>query len=303
MLGVIFTLFISFPFQEWMQLKYFFVALAIMSITGLRDDILALDPMRKLIGQFLPVVVLVVFGNVSLNSFYGTFDALVFPAWVGWVITIFTIIILTNAYNLIDGLDGLAGTIGLVILLFFGCWFYTAGFPYFSIIAFAFCGSIVAFLIFNWQPSKIFMGDTGALAIGLVLSYLSIHFINLNYDLREDHPVRFQASIGTAVCVLIIPIFDTLRVIILRLRKFQSPFQADKNHLHHQFLNLGFSHSKTSLILGGLNFAFIILAWILRNKTDKLILPLAIIICLVINQILRVAQKKYAVARGKGINS
>ena len=303
MLGVIFTLFISFPFQEWIQLKYFFVALAIMSITGLRDDILALDPMRKLIGQFLPVVVLVVFGNLSLNSFYGTFDALVFPAWVGWVITIFTIIILTNAYNLIDGLDGLAGTIGLVILLFLGCWFYTAGFPYFSIIAFAFSGSIVAFLIFNWQPSKIFMGDTGALAIGLVLSYLSIHFINLNYDLREDHPVHFQASIGTAVCVLIIPIFDTLRVIILRLRKFQSPFQADKNHLHHQFLNLGFSHSKTSLILGGLNFAFIILAWILRNKTDKLILPLAIIICLVINQILRVAQKKYAVARGKGINS
>ena len=299
MLGVIFTLFISFPFQEWIQLKYFFVALAIMSITGLRDDILALDPMRKLIGQFLPVVVLVVFGNVSLNSFYGTFDALVFPPWVGWVITIFTIIILTNAYNLIDGLDGLAGTIGLVILLFFGCWFYTAGFPYFSIIAFAFCGSIVAFLIFNWQPSKIFMGDTGALAIGLVLSYLSIHFINLNYDLREDHPVHFQASIGTAVCVLIIPIFDTLRVIILRLRKFQSPFQADKNHLHHQFLNLGFSHSKATLMLGGLNISFVVIAWILRNNSDRLILPLAIVICLVINQILKVAQKKYAIDKRK----
>ncbi len=299
MLGVIFTLFISFPFQEWIQLKYFFVALAIMSITGLRDDILALDPMRKLIGQFLPVVVLVVFGNVSLNSFYGTFDALVFPPWVGWVITIFTIIILTNAYNLIDGLDGLAGTIGLVILLFFGCWFYTAGFPYFSIIAFAFCGSIVAFLIFNWQPSKIFMGDTGALAIGLVLSYLSIHFINLNYDLREDHPVHFQASIGTAVCVLIIPIFDTLRVIILRLRKFQSPFQADKNHLHHQFLNLGFSHSKATLMLGGLNISFVVLAWILRSNSDRLILPLAIVICLVINQILKVAQKKYAIDKRK----
>ena len=299
MLGVIFTLFISFPFQEWIQLKYFFVALAIMSITGLRDDILALDPMRKLIGQFLPVVVLVVFGNVSLNSFYGTFDALVFPPWVGWVITIFTIIILTNAYNLIDGLDGLAGTIGLVILLFFGCWFYTAGFPYFSIIAFAFCGSIVAFLIFNWQPSKIFMGDTGALAIGLVLSYLSIQFINLNYDLREDHPVHFQASIGTAACVLIIPIFDTLRVIILRLRKFQSPFKADKNHLHHQFLNLGFSHSKATLMLGGLNISFVVLAWILRSNSDRLILPLAIVICLVINQILKVAQKKYAIDKRK----
>ena len=300
MLGVIFTLFISFPFQEWIHLKYFFVALAIMFITGLRDDILALNPVRKLIGQFLPVVVLVVFGNVSLNSFYGTFDALVFPTWVGWVITIFTIIILTNAYNLIDGLDGLAGSIGLVILLFFGCWFFIAGYPYFSIIAFAFSGSIVAFLIFNWQPSKIFMGDTGALAIGLVLSYLSIHFINLNYNLPENHPAHFQASIGTAVCALIIPIFDTLRVIILRLRKFQSPFHADKNHLHHQFLNLGFSHSKASLILGGLNIAFIILAWILRNKTDTLILPLVIFICLIINQILKIATKNYVSNRTKG---
>ncbi len=300
MLGVVFTLLISFPFQEWIHLKYFFVALAIMFITGLRDDILALDPVRKLIGQFLPVLILVVFGNLYLNSFYGTFEAIVFPTWVGWMITIFTIIILTNSYNLIDGLDGLAGTIGLVILLFFGLWFYIAGYFYFSILAFAFCGSILAFLIFNWQPSKIFMGDTGALAIGLVLSYLSIHFINLNYSLPANNPARFEASIGTVVCVLIIPIFDTSRVIILRLRKFESPFHADKNHLHHQFLNLGFTHSKATLILAAINISFVFLAWILRNSSDTLILPLVIAICLIINQILKVAQQKYGDNREKG---
>ncbi len=293
MLGVVFTLLISFPFQEWIHLKYFFVALAIMFITGLRDDILALDPVRKLIGQFLPVLILVVFGNVYLNSFYGTFEAIVFPTWLGWLITIFTIIILTNAYNLIDGLDGLAGTIGFLILLFFGGWFYLASYPYFSILAFAFSGSILAFLIFNWQPSKIFMGDTGALAIGLLLSYLSIHFININYGLAQNHPARFESSIGTAVCVLIIPIFDTLRVIILRLRRFESPFHADRNHLHHQFLNLGFSHSKTTLILGAINISLVLLAWILRNSSDTLILPVVIAICLLINQILKVAQRKY----------
>ena len=298
-LGVIFTLLISFHLQEWIHLKYFFVAMAIMVITGLRDDILALDPVRKLIGQFLPILILVVFGNVYLNSFYGTFDSVVFPTGLGWLITIFTIIILTNAYNLIDGLDGLAGTIGFVILLFFGCWFYFAGYPYLSILAFAFCGSILAFLIFNWQPSKIFMGDTGALAIGLLLSYLSIHFININYSLPQNHPAHFEASIGTAVCVLIIPIFDTLRVIILRLRRFESPFHADRNHLHHQFLNLGFSHSGATLILGGLNISFMGLAWILRNNSDRLILPVAIAICLVINQILKVAQKKHGDDRGK----
>ena len=302
-LGVIFTLLISFNLQEWIHLKYFFVAMAIMFITGLRDDILALDPIRKLIGQFLPVVILVVFGNVYLNSFYGTLEAVVFPIWLGWLITIFTIIILTNAYNLIDGLDGLAGTIGFIILLFFGGWFYLAGYPYFSILAFAFCGSVLAFLIFNWQPSKIFMGDTGALTIGLLLSYFSIHFININYDLPENHPARFQASIGTAVCVLIIPIFDTLRVIILRLRRFESPFHGDRNHLHHQLLNLGFTHSKTTLILAGLNICFVFLAWILRNNSDKLILPVVIVICLIINQILKVAQRKHGDDRRKSRSS
>ena len=216
------------------------------------------------------------------------------------MITIFTIIILTNAYNLIDGLDGLAGTIGLIILLFFGCWFYLAGYPYFSILAFAFSGSILAFLIFNWQPSKIFMGDTGALTIGLLLSYFSIHFINTNYSLPENFPTRFQASIGTVVCVLIIPIFDTLRVIVLRLRRFESPFHADRNHLHHQFLNLGFNHSQATLILGAINIGFIFLAWILRNNSDKLILPVVIVICLIINQILKVAQRKHGVDSGKG---
>ena len=299
MLGVVFTLLISFPFQEWIHLKYFFVALAIMFITGLRDDILALDPVRKLIGQFLPVLILVVFGNVYLNSFYGTFEAIIFPTWIGWMITIFTIIILTNSYNLIDGLDGLAGTIGLVILLFFGLWFYIAGNFYFSILAFAFSGSILAFLIFNWHPSKIFMGDTGALAIGLVLSYFSVHFININYGLPESHPAHFKASIGTTVCVLIIPIYDTLRVIILRLRRFESPFHADRNHLHHQFLNLGFTHAKATLILGAVNISFLFLAWILRNNSDKLILPVVMAICLIINQILKIAQKNYALNKGK----
>ena len=299
-LGVIFTLLISFNLQEWIHLKYFFVAMAIMFITGLRDDILALDPIRKLIGQFLPVVILVVFGNVYLNSFYGTLDVIIFPTWLGWIITVFTIIILTNAYNLIDGLDGLAGTIGLIILCFFGCWFYLSDYLYYSILAFSFCGSVLAFLIFNWQPSKIFMGDTGSLTIGLLLSYLSIHFINTNYSLPENFPTRFQASIGTVVCVLIIPIFDTLRVIVLRLRRFESPFHADRNHLHHQFLNLGFNHSQATLILGAINIGFIFLAWILRNNSDKLILPVVIVICLIINQILKVAQRKHGVDSGKG---
>src|SRR6185369_1935081 len=102
-----------------------------------------------------------------------------------------------------------------------------------------------------WEPSKIFMGDTGALMIGLLLSFFAVSFINTNYGLPESHPYKMHASVASAVCVVIVPVFDTLRVIILRLRQGLSPFHADRNHLHHQFIKLGFGHSKAVLCIAG----------------------------------------------------
>jgi UDP-N-acetylmuramyl pentapeptide phosphotransferase/UDP-N-acetylglucosamine-1-phosphate transferase len=296
-LGVAFTLLLSYPFDQWVKMKYFFFALAVILITGLRDDILTLKPTQKLLGQLLPIIIVAIYAEVSLNSFYEINETL-FPTWLRWGVTIFTLIILTNAYNLIDGLDGLAGVIALVILAVLGTWFALTGNSYLSILAFAFVGSLFAFLIFNWQPSKIFMGDTGTLTVGFVISYLAINFININFNLPSSDDYRFNASISTCVAVLIIPIFDTVRVIVLRLRKFQSPFKADKNHLHHQFLNLGFSHAHTTLIIGGLNLLFIILALILRNQSDMVILPIIVFLCLVVNQVLKIAQRN-VVTTGK----
>ena len=298
-IGVAFSLLIALPLTELTKLKFFFISIALMFITGLRDDILTLSPRQKMLSQFLPVIILVVFGNTILSSFYGIFSNFHFPEYLAWAITIFTIVILTNAYNLIDGLDGLAGTVGLISLTLFGIWFYGIDNYALSFVSFSFAGSILAFLIFNWQPSKIFMGDTGALTIGFLLSYLGIQFINQNFSLPQDHFAKFQASIGTIICVLIIPVFDTLRVIILRLRRFQSPFQADKNHLHHQFLKLGWSHSNSVFMIGGINLFFVGLAWILRNQSDALILPVVIAVCLIINQVLKAAQKRYVNNGGK----
>ena len=138
------------------------------------------------------------------------------------------------------------------------------------------------------------MGDTGALMVGLLLSYLAIRFINENELLANGHPAKFLASVATAVCVLIIPIFDTLRVILLRIRKMQSPLRADRNHIHHQFLNLGFSHARTVLILGGINTFFILLALLLKGKSDALILGVVVVICLGINFALKKAQNRVA---------
>lgn len=290
--GALFALMISLSLKDWMESKIFFISISLMFLIGLRDDILALSPKQKLVSQFLPVFLLVFLHQVTINSTYGLIDFSFVPEWLIWIISIFTLLILTNAYNLIDGLDGLAGSIGIVALTFFGLWFYSIGQQTLSLIAMTFAGSILAFLFFNWQPSKIFMGDTGALMIGFLLSFMAIQFINLNYLLPEENDSKFQASISTAIAVIIIPIFDTLRVIIIRLRKLQSPFKADRNHLHHQFLNLGFSHSKSVLAIIAINLFFIGLALLLRNQSDLVILPIVVTICLAINFALKKAQAK-----------
>lgn len=283
LLGPILSLLIGLPFLEWVALKYFFISLLLMFFIGLRDDILALTPRQKLYSQFLPVILLVVLNQTTLNSAYGLVDLPEVPLPIIWGISIFTLIILTNAYNLIDGLDGLAGTVGVIALAAFGFWFYLAGDTALSLIALTFAGGLIAFLVFNWQPSKIFMGDTGALMIGFLLSYLAVFFINENYRLPQGNGYKFHASIATAICVVIIPVFDTLRVIIVRLRQGQSPFHADRNHLHHQFINLGFSHAKSVLYIGAINILMIVLAWLLRKQNDLLILGIVLALCLAIN--------------------
>jgi len=294
LLGPIISLMLGMPFHDWVSLKYFFISLLLMFFIGLRDDILALTPKQKLYSQFLPVIVLVVLNQTTLSSTYGIIDLPQIPEVVIWVLSIFTLIILTNAYNLIDGLDGLAGTIGAITLAALGIWFYLTGNYPISLVSLSFAGALVAFLFFNWQPSKIFMGDTGALMIGFLLSYLSILFINENYRLPATNDFKFQASIATAICVVIIPVFDTFRVIILRLRQGQSPFHADRNHLHHQFLNLGFSHAQSVLIIATINIIMIVLAWLLRKQNDLLILGVVFALCLIINFALKRAQQTKA---------
>lgn len=297
-LGSMATLVMCLSLQDWVTLKYFFISLALMFIIGLRDDILALTAKQKFYSQFLPILTLVLIDNTRLSSTYDVMGEFYFPEIVSILLTAFVLLILTNAYNLIDGLDGLAGTIGFIILLFFGIWFYEIGEMSISYIAFAFCGALLAFLYFNWQPSKIFMGDTGALMIGLLISFLSIRFINTNYTLPDAHAFKFESSVGTAICVLIVPVFDTLRVIILRLRRLQSPFKADKNHIHHQFIKLGFSHAKTVLFMSSISIFFLLIAVLLRKQGDILILSIALVVGLIINYLLRIAQTKRVTENG-----
>ncbi|MEQ8928196.1 MAG: MraY family glycosyltransferase, partial [Fulvivirga sp.] len=187
-----------------------------------------------------------------------------------------------NSFNLIDGIDGLSGTLGFIIISSFGVWFYLTGNMSLSFISFAFLGGIMAFLVYNWYPSKIFMGDTGALMIGFLIGCLAIYFININFNLDPSSPLRFSATIGTAICILIVPLTDTLRIFILRILSAKSPLHADNNHIHHALLMLDLNHAQSTLVLGVVNLLFIGLAILGKEWSEFQLLSSSILLALLL---------------------
>jgi len=276
-IGFLIATFIWMELEYWQQMRYVIASLFIIFLLGVRDDLVPFRASHKLYGQIIAIAILL-FSNVRIESLYGFMGIYEVPLWLSYFLTAFTIVVITNSFNLIDGLDGLAGSIGMVALLSFGAWFYFAGDNLFSLLCFAMAGSILAFLVFNWEPSEIFMGDTGAMVIGMLLAVLVIRFMNVNEILPDSSPIKFSATIGAAASFVIIPLSDTLRIIILRLSKGQSPFKPDKNHVHHSIMRLGFTHSRTTLILAFVSVFFIVAAFLFRNYQDKYIIPGIILI-------------------------
>lgn len=276
--GFILAILIWIEFQNWGAIRYIMASMMIIFFLGLRDDLVPLKPMFKLMGQIIAAFVIVYMADIRLHSFYGLFGLYEeFSLWFSYGLSIFTIVVITNSFNLIDGLDGLAGTIASIALISFGIWFLLTEHYIFSLLCFALLGGVIAFLIFNWQPSDIFMGDTGALLIGLFLAIMAIFFIDTNYNLSESDPYKFTASVTTGACIIIIPLIDTLRIIILRLLKRQSPFTPDKSHVHHALVRLGLKHSQTTLILGLAHLSYILIVIVFRNVPDKFLLPAILI--------------------------
>lgn len=225
------------------------VGLTILFFLGLKDDILALDSAKKLIIQIIATLTLVVMGDFKVDYLYGIFGWYFIPDVWSIPLTLFIFISLINAINLIDGIDGLAGGISLIACMWFGFWFLLNQHFTFACLAFSLSGALLGFLRFNFsKTSKIFMGDTGSLIVGFLLSFFTIEFLRLNVSYRNDPNAFFNAPIIVMV-VLIVPIFDTLRVFIVRILNGKSPFVADRNHMHHILLDNGMSHLGVSMVL------------------------------------------------------
>jgi UDP-GlcNAc:undecaprenyl-phosphate/decaprenyl-phosphate GlcNAc-1-phosphate transferase len=276
MIGVLFAVLLWFTLGELNQSRSILFAVTIMFIVGLRDDLVNLSAFHKLVGQLAAALLVVVYGGVQLTSLYGLFGVYDLPVFVGIPVSLFTVIVLTNSFNLIDGVDGLAGMCSLLALTFFGTWFELNDQHLYAAIAATFAGGIVGFLMFNWSPAKIFMGDTGALAIGLLLASFAVLFIESNYALDASSPIKFSGSVATGVAVMILPIFDTARIFVKRVRKGKSPLSPDKSHVHHFIMRMGFEHRQITLILASVNLLFIAIGIIGKDYSDLMMLPIVI---------------------------
>ena len=264
------------------EYKLLIGAVVLIFIIGLKDDLLPLKPWQKLASQLIPFAVILFAPNGLISSFYGLFGIEDLPVLVGFPLTLFTIIVIVNSINLIDGADGLAGTLGLYLIGLLGIWFYLIGRQDLTIISMSFSGALFAFLLYNWQPAKVFMGDTGALVIGLISSYLIIQFLNVNYALPSDAPFKVN-GITISLCLIFIPLFDTLRIFTIRIINGISPFSADKNHIHHIMRSLGLSHSQLTVVLAFLNLLFLGIALSLSNLSEGYSLLFLIILGLLLN--------------------
>lgn len=255
----------------------FFVAgLFMLFLAGIKDDILSLSPNKKLLIQLLAASELVLGGGVVLTDFGGILGIYEVSWFIGALITILSFVTLVNAHNLIDGIDGLAGGIGIVISSILGIWFWHTGFIALSVLAFSLSGALIGFLIFNIHPAKIFMGDTGSMAVGFIIAYLVIQFLISNNSLANS-AWHIENAAVFAISLLIIPIVDTLRVVALRLAAGKSPFVADRNHTHHQLLDAGMSPEIASFSLWMGNFALVSLGYFLNGINTNILLCLVLI--------------------------
>ena len=238
------------------NIQYILVSILIVFIVGAIDDLRQITPFKKLIGQIIATLILIFLGDMHIDSMHGVLGVYDLPLWIGTLFTIFVVIVITNGYNLIDGVDGLAGGIGLLSSFSFGVIALIMEQTDMALIAFTLMGALFGFLKYNVFPARIFMGDTGSLVVGMILSILAINCIKYGL-VTETFKLQNKGPL-LAISFLAIPLFDSLRVFVIRSVKGDGPLVAGRDHIHHAFLDLNYGHKYTSLVLCAIS-AFLIL--------------------------------------------
>jgi UDP-N-acetylmuramyl pentapeptide phosphotransferase/UDP-N-acetylglucosamine-1-phosphate transferase len=243
--------------------SYFTAALIILFFIGLKDDLITVAPPKKIAGQALSAFIIAAMANLRFTNFHGLFGIAEIPEWASLLTTVFFIVIFINAFNLIDGIDGLAASIGIISACAFGMWSWLSADYGYAFMAAALTGTLLVFLIFNLSNGKlkIFMGDTGSMVIGFLLAVMAIRFNEINAGTSTFYNLNSAPSVSIAI--LIVPLFDTLRVIVIRLARRQSLFKGDNRHIHHLMLRAGCTHIQATLYISLANIILIAVGFLL----------------------------------------
>jgi UDP-N-acetylmuramyl pentapeptide phosphotransferase/UDP-N-acetylglucosamine-1-phosphate transferase len=294
---------------DFVFFKYTLISILILFFSGAKDDVIGLSVSKRILIHLVAISIVVIFGQVKITHLNGIFGITEIPLVPSYILTVVIIFAITNSVNLIDGIDGLASGLVMMASLMLGAWFFIRGdHTTQATLAFAMSGALMGFLMFNFNPAKIFMGDTGALIIGFLIAVVTIQFINFNVFLENGIPFEIlktqeinyyviRSAPAVAIGMLMVPIFDVIRVMLVRLLQKKPLFTPDRNHIHHLLVDvLGFSHAKASVTLYIFAFAFMTEAYYLQKiGTLNLILVLfgtATLLSLILRQICRAKIKQ-----------
>lgn len=260
--------------------EFYFMAcgLTLLYLSGIKDDLVGLRYRSKFVVQIIAAS-LIPLSGLWINNLYGLFGIDELTPWLGIPFTILLTVFIVNAINLIDGIDGLASGLSSISLLALGSLFLYHDQWIYAMLAFSTLGVLLPFFYYNVfgkvdRCKKIFMGDTGSLTLGYILAFLAISYTNYNPE-RASYS---EGAIVVAFSTLIVPMFDVIRVILVRLRNHKGLFEADRNHIHHKFLDMGYSTRKAMICILAMAITFSCLNILLIPYIDNNLLLLADII-------------------------
>jgi UDP-N-acetylmuramyl pentapeptide phosphotransferase/UDP-N-acetylglucosamine-1-phosphate transferase len=266
-------------------IRYICACSILLFFLGVTDDLVGIDPFKKMMAQVIVALLLTIPGDIRITGFPGLGEL---PYTVSVAFSVLFILLVINAFNLIDGINCLAGGIGLLNCIVFAFLFWHMHQEGYFFLCVSLAGCLTGFLLFNRTPARIFMGDTGSLFLGFLIAVLAIRFIGLNASpaTRVITGVSGASGMTAVLALLMIPIYDTLRVFFLRIRRGKSPFTADKNHIHHLLLELRLSHMQATGILLLVNAATLLFAFATGELPLLFQLLIIISFVMVMNRIL-----------------
>lgn len=281
-------------------LLHFLAGLIILLLIGVTDDLRELTPRVKFAGQVIAALLLAHAG-LLIDDMFGILGIGHLPHAVQYILTVFIVAGIINAFNLIDGIDGLAGGLALIDMTGFFIMFLIAGEYAMAMIAASAIGALFAFLRYNYHPAKIFMGDTGSMSLGYLLSAAGIIALVMS---RGTHPAFSYSQAAIIVfSIFLLPVYDTLRVFTGRVLNKKSPFSPDKTHIHHLLMQTGFNHPKSAKILYSANIVIIGTGFLLRSESMSMVAPLLILEVILFSEFLTLYKLIKALFTGKRLKN